>query len=97
MSNDTVRLLNDLGFDPDVTTDILSEDMEGAGQNGRGPQEWVYLAIYEAMMKEVAPRLLPGETYAFKADGMVYTVRNGEVYCGRSVLRKNAKIAEWPK
>jgi hypothetical protein len=50
------------------------------------------MAIMQAMMKKVAPRLLPGETYAFKADGMVYTIRNGEVYCGGSVLRKGAKI-----
>jgi hypothetical protein len=95
MSNDTERLLNELGFDPSVIADIADEDMEepSKGDPGPGPAEWVYMAIMQAMMKKVAPRLLPGETYAFKADGMVYTVRNGEVYCGGSVLRKGAKTA----
>jgi hypothetical protein len=91
MSN-TNSLLNELGFDHEVTADIIDEDMMGPREDGPGPAEWVYMAIMQAMMKKVAPRLLPGETYAFKADGMVYTIRNGEVYCGGSVLRKGAKI-----
>jgi hypothetical protein len=61
MSNDTERLLNELGFDPEVTADILSEDMEGPRPDGPGPEEWVYPAILKAMGK-VARRLLPGET-----------------------------------
>lgn len=84
----TERLLSDLGFDPEVTEEITSSEVEPPREDGPGPDEWVMEAITNAMLAKVAPRLKPGETFAFKANGLVYTVRNREVLCGSEVISK---------
>jgi hypothetical protein len=60
------------------------EDVEPPPRDGPGLDEWVAEAISEALLMKIAPRLYPGETFALGANGLAYTVRNGEVWCGRS-------------